>query len=79
MIKTKIIIIGLLLLLIGCSSGGTFGIHPCNAPFSYNISCQEAEACYGSDDFEPVLDVYYESICVANETWTLGGKPVHYG
>ena len=63
-----ILIIGLMILISGCTqySKGTFQVHPCESPYSYNISCEFAKACFRTFDTEK----YYEDKCTTDETTT---------
>ena len=59
-----IIILGLLF-MSGCQSYslGTYQTHPCEAPYTYNISCKDARACLSAEVGMHTIEYYIEDYC----------------
>lgn len=63
--KKILILIIVSLFLTACTqySENTFQDHPCDAPYSNNISCELARGCIGVTDNQVVLVEYVKYKC----------------
>ena len=59
----KIMIIGIVMILLisGCSSID-LQTHPCEQPYTLNLSCKDVYTCVLHNDFH-IAKVYYEEKC----------------